>query len=125
MKKLNEFGYTKFEVLVVVLLLGIVAFITINKTSYAFEIDKTTNTKEMVKLIEIQAKEYAEDNLDLFKDSETAYISVNNLVEGKYLPSNSKGLVVDPSDNSKSYNESKVKLEYNKDKNEVLATFVG
>jgi len=125
MKKLNEFGYTKFEVLVVVLLLGIVAFITINKTSYAFEIDKTTNTKEMIKLIEIQAKEYALDNLDLFKDSETAYISVNNLVEGRYLPSNSKGLVVDPSDSSKSYNESKVKLEYNKDKNEVLATFVG
>ncbi len=125
MKKLNEFGYTKFEVLVVVLLLGIVAFVTINKTSYAFEIDKTNNTKEMVNLIEIQAKEYALDNLDLFKDTDTTYISVNNLVEGKYLPSNSKGLVVDPSDNSKSYNDSKIKLEYNKEKNEVLATFVG
>jgi len=125
MKKLNEFGYTKIEVLIVVILLGIVAFITINKTSYAFEIDKTTNTREMVNLIELQAKEYALDHLDIFKETDLTYISVNTLVEANYMPGNSKGLVVDPTDTSKNYNDSKIKLEYNKENNEVLATFAG
>ena len=66
MKSLNKFGYTKMEVLVVAVLLGIVAFITINSTSYAFAIDTTDSVKEVKALIEKQAEEYALDNLDLF-----------------------------------------------------------
>ena len=46
MKSLNKFGYTKVEVLIIVVLLGVVAFITINSTSYAFAIDTTDSVKE-------------------------------------------------------------------------------
>ena len=37
---------------------------------------------------------------------------------------NEEGLVLDPTDSNKNYNENKVKLEYNPEKNEVQATFV-
>ena len=37
---------------------------------------------------------------------------------------NEEGLVVHPSDTSKTYNDNKIKLEYNESKNQVKATFV-
>lgn len=124
MKKLNEFGYTKFELLVVVLLLGIVAFITINHTSYAFAIDKSSNIKEIKRFVEIQAEEYAENHLEIFKETNTTFVTVGNLVEKDYLIGNEQGLFIDPLDSSKNYNDNKIKLEYNKDKKEVKATYV-
>lgn len=124
MKKLNEFGYTKFELLVVVLLLGIVAFITINHTSYAFALDNSDNIKEIKKLVEIQAEEYATKNLSIFKETNTTFITVGNLVEKGFLIGNDQGLFTDPSDSNKNYNDDKIKLEYNEDKNEIKATYV-
>ncbi len=124
-KNLNKFGYTKVELMIVVVLVGIVAFITINKTSYAFAIDNTDSQEEVKNLIEIQAEDYAMDNLSLFEESDTNYIIVDDLVENGYMIGNDKGLVLDPVDNNKTYNDGKIKLEYNKDKNEVKATFIG
>ena len=51
MRKLNQFGYSKIEILVIVLLLGVVAFITINQTSYAFAIDNSSAVEETKGLI--------------------------------------------------------------------------
>ena len=56
MRKLNQFGYSKIEILVIVLLLGVVAFITINQTSYAFAIDNSSAVEETKGLIELQAE---------------------------------------------------------------------
>ena len=122
--KLNKLGYTKIDVLIVVVLLGVVAFITINKTSYAFEIDNKKAITEYINLIELQAEDYARDNLNLFKETDTTYISVDDLVDNKYLIGNEDGLITDPTDNTKVYNSNKIKLEYNKEKNSVKATFV-
>lgn len=124
MKKLNEFGYTKFELLVVVLLLGIVAFITINHTSYAFAPDKASNVKEIKKLVELQAEDYADEHLELFNETNTTFLTVGFLVEKKYLVGNEQGLFIDPIDSNKNYNDDKIKLEYNKDTKEVKATYV-
>lgn len=123
-KELNKLGYTKVELLIVVVLVGIVAFITINKTSYAFAIDNTDSVEEVKNLIELQAEDYAMDNLDLFKETDTNYIIVDDLVEAGYMIGDNKGLVIDPSNSSKSYNDNKIKLEYNKDKNKVVATLI-
>lgn len=122
MKKLNQFGYTKVEVLIIIVLLGIVAFITINKTSYAFAIDHTKDIETFKNLIEIQAEDYAMEHLDLFVESNTTFISVNDLIDSGYLITNDNGLVTNPVDTDKNYNDHKIKLEYNKDKNEVIAT---
>ena len=124
MRKLNQFGYSKIEILVIVLLLGVVAFITINQTSYAFAIDNSSAVEETKGLIELQAENYAIDNLDLFKETTTTYISVNDLVENKYLIGNEDGMITDPTDSSKYYNSNKIKLEYNKENNSVKASFL-
>ena len=124
MKSLNKFGYTKMEVLVVVVLLGIVAFITINSTSYAFAIDTTDSVKEVKSLIEKQAEEYALDNLDLFKEANTNYILVSELVENGYMMANDDGIVTSPDNSGKTFNDNKIKVEYNNDNNKVEATFI-
>lgn len=124
MNKLNQLGYTKVEILVIVVLLGVVAFITINKTSYAFAIDNTKAVEEVKNLIEIQAEDYALEHLDLFDETETTFISVSDLVDSGYLITNDRGLVTNPADSNKSFNDNKIKLEYNKDKNKVVATLV-
>lgn len=124
MRKLNELGYTKIEILVIVLLLGVVAFITINQTSYAFSLDSNKSIAETKKLIEMQAEEYALKNTELFAEGNTAYIIVNDLVENHYLIGNNEGLVTNPADISKSFNDNKIKLEYNQEENKVIATLV-
>lgn len=124
MNSLNKFGYTKMEVLVVAVLLGIVAFITINSTSYAFAIDTTDSVKEVKALIEKQAEEYALDNLDLFKEADTNYILVSDLVDNGYMMTNSDGMVTSPDNSGKTFNDNKVKVEYNKESNKVEATFI-
>jgi len=121
--KLNKLGYTKIEVLVIVVLLGIVAFVTINKTSYAFAIDNSKAINEMKNLIEMQAEDYAMDNVEtLFEETNTIFINVNKLIETGYLIANDEGLITSPVDSEKSYNDSKIKLEYNQEKNKVQAT---
>ncbi len=118
---MNKLGYSKIEILIVVVLLGIVAFITINNTSYAFAIDNNENIAEVKKLIEIQSRDYALDNLDLFKETKTTYISVEDLLEAGYLIANDNGLFTDPTDSSKNLNDSKIRLDYDESKNDVTA----
>ena len=122
--KLNKLGYTKVDLLIVIALITLVAFITINKTAYAFNNNTNKYEDEMIALIENEATNYAMDNLDIFNDEDIAYIVVNDLVENNYMFGNSEGLLVHPSEPDKNYNENKVKLEYDKNKNQVKATFV-
>lgn len=122
MERLNKLGYTKVEILVIVLLLGVVAFITINKTSYAFAIDNKNAVEEVKGLIEAQAVEYAMDNLKIFKDTDSTFVSVNELVEKGYLMGDSDGLIKNPQDTNKNFNDSKVKLDYNREKKQVEAS---
>lgn len=122
MEKLNKLGYTKIEILVIVVLLGVVAFVTINKTSYAFAIDSRGAVDEMKNLIEVQAVDYAMDNLDIFKDTDSTFVSVDELVKKGYLMGDSDGLIKNPQDTNKNFNDSKVKLDFNRDKKQVEAS---
>ncbi len=123
---LNKLGYTKIEMAIVIVLLGIVSFITINSTSYAFSTNNNADAlKEVKSLIEFQAEEYALENIEeLFKDSKTTFITVATLAEARPIVANSEGLVTDPTDSTKNYNDNKIKLEYDVEKNTVSATFV-
>lgn len=123
-KGMNKLGYSKIEILVVIVLLGIVAFITINHTSYAFAIDKNEAIEEVEYLIEVQAQDYALANATLFEETNTTYISVDDLIEAGYLAGNESGVLTDPTDSSKNFNDKKVKLEYDEKKNNVTATVV-
>ena len=121
---MNKLGYSKIEILIVIVLLGIVAFITINKTSYAFAVDETGAMSEVKYLIEIQAEDYAKANTSLFEETKTTYISVDDLIEAGYLIGNEEGLLTDPTDSTKNLNDTKVRLDYDEKENNVTATVV-
>ncbi len=124
MKTLNKLGYTKVELLIVVVLVGIVTFIMVNKTSYAFAIDNTETINDIKNIIEIQAEDYAMDHLEIFSEVDSTYINVDDLVENGYMIGNNKGLIIDPSDNKTTLNELKIRLDYNKAANQVEATLM-
>lgn len=120
---MNKLGYTKVEILIVIVLLGVVAFITINSTSYAFAKDDSGAIKEVINLIEIQAKEYAEDNKTIFDDTNVTYITVSDLVSARYLIGNEEGKIINPANSNENYNDNKIKLELEKD-NTIKASLI-
>lgn len=121
---MNKLGYSKIEILIVIVLLGIVAFVTINKTSYAFAVNENEAIDEVKYLIEVQAEDYAMANTTLFEETNTTYISVDDLIEAGYLIADENGVITDPTNSDKNFNDKKVKLEYDKAKNNVTATVV-
>ena len=122
--KLNKLGYTKVELLIVVVLLGIVAFITINSTSYAFEVDDKKAVNELVKLIELEAEEYGMDHLELFEDTTVTTITVEDLVNENLIGTDDEGQVLNPANSKESYNDKRIKLEYNSKNNKITATLL-
>ena len=82
----NKNGYTILEMVILSLLIGVFAFFSINKVSYAFGNDEIITVEENAfKIIEKQARLYGENNLGLFEEKQDYYMDVNNLVEAKYL----------------------------------------
>ena len=96
---MNKKGYTKIELLILIVLLGIVFFVSMNKVSYAF----VDNSKELydneLKLIKTCASKYGESKKDEIHSSVTGLkIDVDELVkfgclksvnkDGKYIFSN-------------------------------------
>ena len=76
----------------------------------------------MKNLIEVQAVDYAMDNLDIFKDTDSTFVSVDELVKKGYLMGDSDGLIKNPQDTNKNFNDSKVKLDFDRDKKQVEAS---
>lgn len=82
----NRNGYTMLEMVVLSLVIGVFAIVSINRVSYAFDNDETISVEENAfMIIEKQAKLYGEKNLKLFEEKQEYYMDVNNLVEAKYL----------------------------------------
>ncbi len=80
----NEKGYTLPELIVVIVVVGIFTFITINKMSYAFQ-DNNQITKETEELILLKtANTYAENIIDTLKENDV-YITGKDLVDEEYL----------------------------------------
>lgn len=85
----NRNGYTVIEFIIVIAVVGIFAFVAINKASYAFS-DNTEAMKELeaqkINLIENAAVKYGEDNKEtLFEESSSTYIRVVDLIDNNYL----------------------------------------
>lgn len=113
----NNKGYTVIELIVVIAVVGVFAFVAINKASYAFsdnvEAEKALY-EQKVGMIETAAEKYAEDNKELFKESKITYIRVADLVDAKYLLSQENSESVVSIDNNQ-----KIELILKKDKIEV------
>lgn len=82
----NRNGYTILEMVVLSLVVGVFAIVSINRVSYAFDNGETITVEENAfMIIEKQAKLYGENNLKLFDEKQEYYMDVNDLVEAKYL----------------------------------------
>ncbi len=112
-------GYTIVELLILIVFLGVVTFIVINKESHAFSSptieDKLSNTESDKKdLIVFAAEKYAKDNSELFKDKNEIKIKVNDLVTNNYLTSDNDGKVIDEI-TKKELNDLEIKIVYDKE----------
>lgn len=84
----NNKGYTVLELIIVIAVVGVFAFVAINKASYAFSEDIIANeqlVEQKIKMIEKQAIKYAEEHIEVFEDSNTAYIRVVDLIDANYI----------------------------------------
>lgn len=119
-KNKNIFLYCTFALIIV---FTACYFVTINKVSYAFEVDESSLYNSKIKMIEDTAKVYGEYNPDIFGENDYVYFTVGELIEkGVIASDNDKGELKDPNSDVKVLNDLKVKIT-NKDgiiKAEVL-----
>lgn len=101
-----------YEAVAILLVFTIGYFIIANKVSYAFAYDSTTYLYDSkIKLITKSANLYGESNLSLFKEKDTIYVTVGDLVEkGILLADDEAGNVKDPTSEVKNLNELKVRI---------------
>lgn len=120
----NKNGYTIVELIVLIVVLGIATFITINRVSYALSDDKSEVYKMQVKLIETQAQVYGNTIKEELKN-EGKTITVNTLVAENYLEADDdKGKVYDARDEMKTLNDKKIKISYNAENDTVEAKLI-
>ncbi|MBE6148554.1 MAG: hypothetical protein E7167_03580 [Firmicutes bacterium] len=101
-----------YEIIAVLSVFTIVYFVAVNKASYAFAYDdKQTLYDNRMKLIDKSAKLYGENNMSLFEDEKTIYVTVSDLVEKSYLlPDDENGNVKDPTSDVKLLNDLRVRI---------------
>jgi type II secretory pathway pseudopilin PulG len=114
MKKKN--GYTTIELLIVLAIFTLgYAFFAI-KASYAFNYDESeSNYEYKIHLIQHQARLYAQDHTELFKDSDNIDIYTSDLIKNGYIIANENNDIVDPRDSSKTLDDYKVTINKNGD----------
>lgn len=103
-----------YEIIGILILFTIAYFVAVNKASYAFAYDETSALYESkINLINKMATLYGENNLTLFEEEDTIYITVANLVEKEYIIADDEaGNVKDPTSDVKNLNELKIRITY-------------
>lgn len=100
----------------VIVIFSIFYFVNVNKISYAFSYNETKESKIVQENLIIKCAEiYAENHKDLFKDKDTIYITVQDLIDYKVLPSED-GKIYEAGSNVKLINENKIRISYNEEK---------
>ena len=96
----------------IVVLFTAVYFVVANKISYAFAAEEETMLLDgKLNSLSMMAQLYGENNLDLFNEDDTIYVTVNELVEKGYvLADDDKGNVKDPTSDVKVLNELKIRI---------------
>lgn len=106
-----------YEIIGVIAIFSIIYFIAVNKASYAFSYNETQELyTTRIHLIKKSAEEYANNTLDLFKEKDTIYITVDDLIKAGYLLADEDGKIMDPTSDVKSLNNLKIKLTYKDEK---------
>lgn len=101
-----------YEALSILLVFTIVYFIAANKISYAFpENSSDTLYSNKIDFIAKSAAIYGQNNLSLFEDEDTIYLTVGQLIEkGAILPDDSSNIIKDPNSDVNNLNDLKVRI---------------
>ena len=111
------------DLLIVIVVFGVITFITISKVSYALSDDKEEVYKLEVKYIETGARAYGQTKIEEIKQKSTT-VTVNHLLNENFLQADDdSGNIYDPRDKAETLNDKKVKLTYDKKKDKVKAEF--
>ena len=114
MKK-NGFGIP--ELVITFGIFSIIYFIFVFNIAGNFNVDYDKEIFALtISSIEDEAALYGEVKEELFSESDTIYVTVEELALENYIMSDSYGIVKDPRDEAKTLNELKVKIEKKNDK---------
>ena len=114
-------GYTVIDILIVVVVLGVAALITIPRMSLAFKDNKEDLYQNQIRLYLEQAKLYGENHKDDFDEEDSLVITIDDLIEEGYIIGDDKDIVYDVRDNTTELNKLKIKMTYDEDKELVDA----
>lgn len=104
-------GYTVVELVIVLAVFSLFYFIGVGVIAKDINVNyEDTMYEQKIAAIEEQASIYAKFNDELFKDSDTIYLTVKELADAAAIISNKDGEVLDPRDGKSNLNEVKVKI---------------
>ena len=89
-------------------------FIIVNKISYAFETNYNVEEEynSTIETIKASAIAYGSNHLDLFNESDTVYIKVQDLIDNNVLIPDEEGNITNPLKTNESLNSNIVKMKY-------------
>lgn len=118
LKKINTKNLNLYICIAILCIFTIFYFVSANNISHAFETDnKLEIYNHKIFLIEKGAKNYAENNMDLFNEEESIYVSVSELASlGFIAVDDEENNVTDPRSEVKTLNDVKIKITYKNDK---------
>lgn len=116
MKRINDKKIIVLGAILLVFTIGY--FVIVNKVSYAFVNDYNPDKayNETIKIIKKSAVAYGTNNPDLFKEEDTVYKKVQDLIDANLLVPNEEGNIVNPLKEEESLNNNVIKLKKEKDK---------
>lgn len=103
-------GYTLLDMVILMGVCGIATLLFVTKTSYAFSDHTKDYYDNIIDLALKQAELYGESS-EVLKENKVEIITINDLVDKKYMGANASGDVVDPRNNEKNLNSVKIKLK--------------
>ena len=114
-------GYTLIELLVIIVVMGIIAFITIRGVSYAL-VDNTDELyqDDIYSILE-SAKLYGENNITELKEKNSMIITVQDLIDNTYLASDEEGNFNDIRTKGATLNNLQIALTYDQENDSVKA----
>lgn len=119
---MNLWNNKKIILLITILaVFSIGYFIIMNKVSYAFT--TSSNIEDLYNLtietIKTSSIEYANKNLDMFNESNTLVIKVQDLIDNNLLIPNEDGNIINPLESPKTLNSRIITINYDNNKFEV------
>ncbi len=105
-------GFTTVELLIVIGIFTVIYAIGVINVTHAFEENPNQNEyNQVINLIEVQAQSYAQNNPEIFGESDVIYIYVSDLIEKSYIVPDENGNIKNPLEGSGTLNELKLKIE--------------